>query len=286
MNRADVFHSVRPGRRAVPAMKGSAGSFDPARSALRSGRKRTGAGMRKGVSIGFALLVLMVPLGACKREDPQAAVQAEAAQAAAAEQAAMQVEQQFAAAVAKQDWSLARGYGEVLLMDHPGTQAAARVEAQLVEVRAKVAEADSQSRLRALWSYQSEPVKGGNQLSASIFASQPVDTGGGARQVRLIFRDHPDWGRSSYLTLEAGDFDCYGGCRVLAAVDDAAPRAMAASRPDTDEAIAMFIEDERALWRLVKDARVLRIEFPVKAGGRRTAEFEVGGLDPARMPGW
>ena len=193
MNRADVFHSVRPGRRAVPAMKGSAGSFDPARSALRSGRKRTGAGMRKGVSIGFALLVLMVPLGACKREDPQAAVQAEAAQAAAAEQAAMQVEQQFAAAVAKQDWSLARGYGEVLLMDHPGTKAAARVEAQLVDVRAKVAEADSQARLRALWSYQTEPVKGGNQLSASIFAKAPVDAGGGARQVRLIFRDHPDW---------------------------------------------------------------------------------------------
>jgi len=242
--------------------------------------------MRKGVSIGFALLVLMVPLGACKREDPQAAVQAEAAQAAAAEQAAMQVEQQFAAAVAKQDWSLARGYGEVLLMDHPGTQAAARVEAQLADVRGKVAEADSQSRLRALWSYQTEPVKGGNQLSASIFASKPVDTGGGARQVRLIFRDHPDWGRSSYLTLEAGDFDCYGGCKVQVTLDDKAPKAMAASRPKTDEAIAMFIEDERALWRMAASAKTMTIEFPVKMGGKRSAVFEVGGLDKDKLPKW
>ena len=78
----------------------------------------------------LALLALVLALPACKREDPQAAAQAQAAQDAAAEQAAMRVEQQFAAAVAKQDWSLARGYGEVLLMDHPGTKAAARVEAQ------------------------------------------------------------------------------------------------------------------------------------------------------------
>lgn len=236
----------------------------------------------------LALLALAASLlASCQGADPQASAQAEAARAAAAEQAAMQVEQQFAAAVAQQDWTLARGYGEVLLMDHPGTAAAKRVEPQLAEVKAKVESAQAESRLRALWSYQAEPVKGGSQLSASIFASKPLETDGGTpRQVRLIFRDHPDWGRSSYLTLEAGDFDCYGGCRVRVAADDAAPRAMAASRPDTDEAIAMFIEDERALWRLAKEAKVLRIEFPVKAGGTRTAEFETGGLDASKLPGW
>jgi hypothetical protein len=61
---------------------------------------------------------------------------------------------------------------------------------------------------------------------------------------------------------------------------------MAASRPKTDEAIAMFIEDERALWRMTRDAKRLSIEFPVKAGGTRTAVFEVGGLDREKMPGW
>jgi hypothetical protein len=61
---------------------------------------------------------------------------------------------------------------------------------------------------------------------------------------------------------------------------------MAASRPKTDEAIAMFIEDERALWRLAGNAKVITVEFPVKPAGTRTAVFEVGGLDRARLPAW
>ena len=69
-------------------------------------------------------------------------------------------------------------------------------------------------------------------------------------------------------------------------VDDAEPRSMAASRPKTDEAIAMFIEDEAALWRIANDAGTVAIEFPVEAGGTRTAVFEVGGIDSSRMPGW
>ena len=77
-----------------------------------------------------------------------------------------------------------------------------------------------------------------------------------------------------------------GGCQVKVKVDDNAAKSMAASRPKTDEAIAMFIEDERALWRLAKEAKVLTVEFPVKAGGTRTAVFEVGGLEPAKLPKW
>jgi hypothetical protein len=67
-------------------------------------------------------------------------------------------------------------------------------------------------------------VQGGQQVSAAIYAKTNIDTdGSGAKQVRLIFRDHPEWGRSSYLTLQAGDFDCYGGCKVKVGVDDARP---------------------------------------------------------------
>jgi hypothetical protein len=61
---------------------------------------------------------------------------------------------------------------------------------------------------------------------------------------------------------------------------------MAGRRPKTDEAIAMFINDEAALWKLTAGAKRLSIEFPVRAGGTRTATFEVGGLDRAKMPGW
>lgn len=233
------------------------------------------------------LLCGVLALSACRREDPEAVAAAAAAQAAVKEQAAEVVAKQFEDAYAKQDWQLARGYGDVLLMDHPQSAAAARIKPHLDDARAKAVIAQEQRRMEALWSYQSEAVSGGKQLSAAIYAKEGVDTdGSGAKQVRLIFRDHPEWGRSSYLTLQAGDFDCYGGCKVQVTLDDGKPRPMAASRPKTDEAIAMFIEDERALWRLANDATVLRIEFPVKAGGTRSAVFEVGGLDRSQLPKW
>ena len=142
-------------------------------------------------------------------------------------------------------------------------------------------------RLTALWRYQQATVGGGAQVTAAIFATDDVDTDGkGPRPVQLVFRDHQKWGRSGYLVLQAGDFACLPNCRVAVTIDDRAPERLAAWRPDTDEAIALFIRDAARLWRLTGDATRLRIEFPVRAGGTRTAAFEVVGLDETKMPGW
>ena len=232
-------------------------------------------------------LLLGVAVVACRREDPQAAAAAVAARRAQQEQAADALAKQFEDAYAQQNWSLARGFGDQLMMEHPQSAAAGRIKERLDDAKAKLEAGNAQRRMAALWAYQTEPVKGGNQLSAAIYSKEPVDTDGhGRNPVRLIFRDHPGWGRSSYLVLQGGDFDCYGGCKVKVSVDGGASKPMAASRPKTDEAIAMFIEDERALWRLARDAKTLTIAFPVKAGGTRQAEFETGGLDAGKMPGW
>ncbi len=231
-------------------------------------------------------IALVALLPACRGGDPQAVAQAAAAQAAAQERAAEDMARQFDDAVAAQNWHLAKGLGDVLLMDHPASAAAARIKPRLEEIRAKAEAEAQQRRLAALWSYGEEPVKGGTQLSAAIYSQEPVDTdGGGAHPVRLIFRDHPDWGRSAYLVLEAGDFDCYGGCRLKVTADGKA-HALPGSRPRTDEAIAMFIDDHKALWKLAKASKQLSIEFPTKGVGRKTVDFEVGGLDPARLPKW
>lgn len=231
-------------------------------------------------------IALVALLPACRGGDPQAVAQAAAAQAAAQERAAEDMARQFDDAVAAQNWHLAKGLGDVLLMDHPASAAAARIKPRLEEIRAKAEAEAQQRRLAALWSYGEEPVKGGTQLSAAIYSQEPVDTdGGGAHPVRLIFRDHPDWGRSAYLVLEAGDFDCYGGCR-LKVTADGKTHALPGSRPRTDEAIAMFIDDHKALWKLAKASKQLSIEFPTKGVGRKTVDFEVGGLDPARLPKW
>lgn len=234
------------------------------------------------------LLVLTAALAltGCRDREAEAAAQA-AARAEAAERQASEAEAGFDKAVAEENWALAKAQGDVLFMRWPDTEAAERVRARFDEVAEKADAEREAARTAALWSYQSIAVTGGEQRSAAIDAREPLDAdGSGRKRVQLIFRDHPEWGRSSYLVLQAGDFDCYGGCRVNVAVDDGEPRRMAASRPETDEAIAMFVEDERALWRLLDGAKTLSIEFPVKASGTRTAVFEVGGLDRARMPGW
>lgn len=227
----------------------------------------------------------MLALAACQPAPDPEAVRAE--QAAAQEQAAEAMARQFDEQFAAQDWRLAKAHGDVLLAEYPDSEAASRIQADHAEATAKAEAAEHAARVEALWAYQSEAVGSKQQLSAAIYAKDPVETDGASpRPVRLIFRDHPEWGDSAYLTLEAGDFDCYGGCKVQVAVDDAAPKPMAASRPDTDEAIAMFVEDEAALWKLAGDAEVIAIEFPVKVGGTRTATFEVGGLDTSKLPDW
>lgn len=232
------------------------------------------------------LLAACVALPACRREDPQAAAQAQAEQAAAREAAADKVAAQFDEAVVAGNWQLAKGYGDILLAEHPDSAAAARIKPQHDEARAKAEAEREDKRLAGLWAYGNEPVAGGAQLSAAIYSRENVDTdGSGAKPVRLIFRDHPDWGRSAYLVLEAGDFDCYSGCRLKVTADDKV-HTLPGSRPKTDEAIAMFIEDHRALWRLAGRSKSIEIEFPVKAGGTRKAVFETGGLDGVRMPGW
>ncbi len=234
---------------------------------------------------GIGLLLAMTALGGCHRAEHQA--EQAAAQAAAKEDAATQAVVAFDDAVSAQNWPVAKAQGDVLLMQYPDTRVARRVGTQMAAVRAKAAGLREASRTAALWNYSRVAVPGGTQVAATIDSQQPVDVdGSGARPVQLVFRDHPSWGRSAYLVLQAGDFDCYRGCKVKVRVDDGAANPMAASRPKTHEAIAMFIEDERALWRMVLGAQTLSIEFPVKAGGTRTAVFEVGGVDHARFPGW
>lgn len=240
--------------------------------------------------VAIASLLLLASAG-CQDRAAQAEARA-AAQAQANEQAAAEAGAAFDAAVAAENWQLAKAQGDVLLAQYPDTEAAARVRPLHVEAKARADAAREDMRLASLWSYNVESVTGGKQLSAAIFARDDIDTdgsdtdGSGKQPVRLIFRDHPSWGKSSYLVLKAGDFDCYPDCRVKVSVDDGTPKSMAANRPKTDEAIAMFIDDERALWRMTKDAKRIAIEFPVKAGGTRTAVFEVAGLDRMKLPGW
>jgi len=243
--------------------------------------------LARAVFLGTTLLAAT----ACTDREAQRQAQA-AAEVLAKERDATKLQGEYDAAVTAGNWELARVHGAALLAQYPGTQAAAVVAPALAEVTAKADATREQRRLAALWSYARVAAGKGEQRSAAILSTEPVDTGGAApATVQLVIRDHPEWKRSAYLVLQGGDFDCYGGCKIKVAFDDAAPKPMSAWRPKTDEAIAMFIEDYRGLWKKLRKAQRLQVEFPVKggpakAGGTRTAVFEVGGLDGSQMPGW
>ena len=235
-----------------------------------------------------AVLLGATVLAATACTDREAQRQAQAAAAALArEQAATRLQGEYDAAVTAANWELARVHGAALLAQYPETEAATVVEPALADITARAEAAREQRRLGALWNYARVAAGKGEQRSAAIFSREPVDTGGAApATVQLVIRDHPEWKRSAYLVLQAGDFRCPGGCKVKVVADGGAPKSMDAWRPDTDEAIAMFITDYKSLWKLVGKTQVVSIEFPVKDGGTRTAVFETGGLDAAQMPGW
>jgi hypothetical protein len=166
---------------------------------------------------------------------------------------------------------------------------AAADAAKAAEAKAREAAAAKREagRLADLWTYSDTPAGKGRQLSAYLFSTEMVDTDRqGPKRVQLVFRDHPSWGRSSYLVLQGGDFNCYSGCTLKVTVDAAEAKPMAGRRPRTDEAIAMFINDEMTLWTMTAGAKRISVEFPVRAGGTRTATFEVAGLDRSKLPGW
>lgn len=230
-----------------------------------------------------AVAPLVLLLAGCgPAPDPNAAAKLKAQQDAAA---AADLGKQLDGQLSAQNWTVARSTCDVLAFRYPQSDEAKRFAAQCTEAKAKSDEQGEAARLKGLWTYQTTTVGKGRQLNASIYSKDTIDTGAGRSRVRLIFRDHPSWGRSSYLVIENGDFDCYGGCTLKMKVDGK-PRTMAGSRPKTDEAIAMFITDNRALWRTVRSAKTLEITVPLKGAPAQTATFEVGGLDPSSMPKW
>lgn len=241
-------------------------------------------------TIPFLLLVLtgaLVMSGCGDREAERAA--AAAAEAAAIEQQADELAKKYDSAVSSSDWDMARIHGVALVDQYPQSAAAARIGPSLEDVKGRAEGAREQRRMETLWDYSQIATEGGTQRSAAILSKEPVDVdGSGAKPVQLVFRDHPKWKRSSYLVLQASDFAkaCYGRCQVTVVADGAAPKRMSANRPDTDEAIAMFIDDNKALWRLARKTKVLEIEFTVKDGSTHKAVFETGGLDGKQMAGW
>ena len=240
----------------------------------------------KTISFAACLLALALLAGCTDREAAEAA--RAQAQAAANESAAAQAEVAFEAAVADENWGLAKAQADILFASWPGTRAAERVRERYEEVKAKGdAEAEARRVARCGRTSRSPSASGSNCPPPS---TREGTAGRGRQREEARAADLPRPSRMGPQQLRccrpATSRAPATACRVSVTVDDAAPRRMAANRPNTDEAIAMFIDDEKALWRLTRDAKVVRIEFETRDAGAQTALFEVAGLERTRLPGW
>lgn len=210
---------------------------------------------------------------ACAEQDAPSAESIEAAakaqREARAEQAYVLYEQMLKADNAE----LALPLGDEILAMYPDSSAAARVREGIETLRSKATTEGESRRLGRLWTYQTSPMAGGTQSTASINSrSEP-----GAADVRLVFRRHTEWGQSVFLYGEEPGFTCATNCRVKMTFDDKAATSMEGSIPPTGEP-AIFIEEDKKFIAQAGKAKTVAIKVNPKGKPSRTLHFEVGGF--------
>ncbi|MBS0457645.1 MAG: hypothetical protein JSS44_09985 [Proteobacteria bacterium] len=212
--------------------------------------------------------------------EQQADVQQQAKDAAANAQARNYVQARDAG-----QYELAQNYAKQLLHDAPDSVAAREVKTTLDDTNVKADEARDKRRLAALWTYNTELLDGGGDnnvvYSASIYATPDPNFNGDQVPVRLVLRRHPKWGRSAYLVLDHGQFDCPPGCKLSVQFDDKPPQMMASTKSDQNKQ-AMFIDDEATVREALDKIRAITVQTSVD-GQPRTLTFDVGGFDRAQL---
>lgn len=213
--------------------------------------------------------------GAPPAPPPPTAAQQQAAQAAEK----LKMYEQLRAA---DKTDLAVDIGADIVARFPQTPAAAEVNKTLPELQQQAKAAAEARRLERLWTYQETPHGKGKQYHASIYAkgSPAVE---GPQRVALLIRNHPEWGQSTYLMRDESGFTCARDCALTLRFDDGKPERWAGTIPPTGEPAIFIDRNEALVARLLKSKR-LSIDTEWKDQGKKTLEFEVGGLQAAKLP--
>jgi hypothetical protein len=188
---------------------------------------------------------------------------------------------------ASQSWDLALSLGEEITNKYAASPAAAQVKQTLDDVRAKATAQREARRMAKLWAYAAVAEAGGTQYTAAVESKEPLKSAANAKdaeRIRLVLRQHPKWGQSTYLLLDNAKFDCSKGCATLPVrFDDAPAQRMKATIPPTGEP-ALFIDDDKGFIAKLEKSQTVAIGATVKDLGDKTMEFEVGGYDPSKLP--
>ena len=227
-------------------------------------------------------VTLAILLGACSNTPAPPPVDPAVAAKATVEANAAKELKLYDQMRASQSWDLATTLGNELLAKYPGTAAAAQVQQTLAEVRTQASNQADSRRLARLWAYNAVREAGGTQYTAAIASKQPL--AGAGTHIRLVLRQHPQWGQSVYLLLDNVTFDCRKGCATLPVrFDDAKAERMKATIPPTGEP-ALFIDDDKGFIAKMEKTHKVAIDVTIKDDGDKTIEFEVGGYAAAKLP--
>lgn len=172
--------------------------------------------------------------------------------------------------------AMASTIGQDILTRFPTSPAAAEVGQTLKDVQARAKATAEQRRLQALWLYQTGPMEGGTQSTASLDSLLPSAPG----TVRLILRRHTDWGQSVFLFDSGHGFVCRQVCTISASFDGH-PYKLQGFLPPSGEP-AMFIKDDRGFLKRLAKSRKIDLQVDFQDRGKREVVFEVGGFDPAK----
>ena len=164
--------------------------------------------------------------------------------------------------------------GKDILSRAPDSAAAKEVQQSLPAIEKRWTETSEKNRLQALWLYQTSPMEGGTQSTATIYSTRPS----GEQMVRLILRRHTAWGQSVFLFGSGHGFVCKGNCTINAKFDDST-RPIKAFLPTTGEP-AMFIRDDVAFIKALQKAKKITLEVTSADRGKQTLVYEVAGFQP------
>ncbi|MGB0132510.1 hypothetical protein [Dokdonella sp.] len=225
---------------------------------------------------------LVACVTACNKQEQPSAPSPEAIAAAKAQQEA-KAEQHYAMyeeMLKADNAELALPLGDELIKMYPDSAAAARIRPDIEALREKATTEGESRRMARLWTYQTSPMAGGTQSTATIYQSS--DGGANGDQVRLVFRRHSEWGQSVFLYGSEPGFTCAKNCRVTMTFDGGSATSMEGSIPPTGEP-AIFIEEDKAFIAKAGKAKTVDIEVAEKGKPPRTLHYEVGGFDPDKF---
>jgi len=256
-------------------------------------------------ALGVAVVSVLL---ACAPKGPTPEQLAQRAAAAKAQQMAAQ----YDAAVAREDFALAQILGNIVLVQYPDSTAATRIHPLYPQIIERAAQQRDRKRQADLWTYHAVPSKSGpgTVYTGFIWAVDAPDSH--EPSIRLVLRNHPEWGLSAYLLLDrtrrpgalvdssapdigaarasqtaaaagAGPYLCpEPACNITIRFDDGAAQTFTAYEPDERGTGALFIEDYALLTAAIDAAQWMAIDMPT-AAGIRELRLEVAGYAAQRL---